>query len=713
VTSVLDTAMPEVRSEPRSRHDDAPPAGSFRPEVEGLRAIAVLAVCLYHAKVPYFGGGFVGVDIFFVISGFLITGLLIREIKTTGRVSLFKFAARRARRILPSAGIVLLAVAVAAHFMLSPLRQADVARDIIAAALYVANWHFVAQSTDYMHAGLDASPLLHFWSLGVEEQFYLVWPPILLAIIWALRIIGTSRTTALRIAGAGLLLMTVVSFLGSLHWTSTLGPLAYMGSPSRAWQFGAGGLLAFGSVALRRWSAHGLAGAVRALAGWAGLGAVVYSILEFNDATPWPGTAALWPTLGVVAIILTLTGVDPAAQGAARCGPGALLAVAPMRIVGRLSFAWYLWHWPALVFVEARYGALSWPIKALVVFASIVPAFATMRIVENPLRFAKSVRSASGGLAVGAIFTMIPLVCALGIQASAVRLSDESALDQSATAAAAAAAVEPSPADPFQGTATEGMTVPSPEQARNDIAQYDLSCLLAPIAVTSPSCMVNTTATGGHVVLIGDSHAAEWFPTVLSIAVAENLQVEILTKQGCPFSELHISNPVLGRAYTECDTWRKNIIKRLQSEAKPKMIFLGELNLYAPVAATNLAAWTSSLKPLQAMGAPIVYIKDSPWPGIDVASCVSGKLQDWSACEFQRADALPANPFAKAIAANQFPGVQLVNMEQYLCPGTGPVCPAVRGGTLLYRDNSHLTNTAATMLAPAMGAQLTAMGLIP
>ncbi|MFD0631579.1 acyltransferase family protein [Catenulispora yoronensis] len=271
----------------------------FRPDIEGLRALAVLTVIGFHAAVPGMAGGYVGVDVFFVVSGFLITGQVL------GRpaFSLAEFYARRARRILPAACVVLLFTALATWIVLPPLRQHDVAYDLLTAALNGGNWRFVADQTDYLAASRAPSPLLHYWSLGVEEQFYVVWAPLVLLAILAAR----KRNRSIRAFVLGeILILSAASLALSLYWTTTSAPLAYMGSPSRAWQFGAGAILAVAvagrTVAMRH---------LRTVAGYVGLALIVAATVVFDAKTPYPGTAALVPVAGTVLILFAGAGSTP------------------------------------------------------------------------------------------------------------------------------------------------------------------------------------------------------------------------------------------------------------------------------------------------------------------------------------------------------------------------------------------------------------------
>ena len=341
----------------------------FRPDLEGLRAVAVILVLLYHAQVPWVSGGYVGVDVFFVLSGFLITGLLARELAATGRVDLPAFYARRARRLLPAASVTLLVTMVASALVLPPLRVPDVAGDTVAAAFYVSNMRFAIQATDYLGSALPPSPVLHFWSLGVEEQFYLFWPALLLfasgVAFRARRVSDGLRRLAIILA-----ITFVLSLAISLWLTDVAQPWAFFSLPARAWELALGALLAL--PAAGRW----VPARAAPWLGWAGVVMVVLSGLVLDEATKFPGVAALLPTMGsalVIAAGLRAAGLSPDAQATAASPdaqadaspdaqadapprrnlrrfavPAAVLGLAPLRFFGRISYSLYLWHWPIL-----------------------------------------------------------------------------------------------------------------------------------------------------------------------------------------------------------------------------------------------------------------------------------------------------------------------------------------------------------------------------
>ncbi|GII92197.1 acyltransferase family protein [Sinosporangium siamense] len=654
----------------------------FRPDIEGLRAVAVLGVLAFHATVPGLTGGFAGVDVFFVISGFLITGLLLRDIAAHGRFSLVDFYARRARRLLPAAGIVLVATAVAAWLVLPPLRAPDIAGDVIASALYLANWRFVAAQTDYLAAEADPSPLLHYWSLAVEEQFYLLWAPIVLFVAWA------ARRGAAAAIGVVTVLMTGGSFALSMTWTEISEPLAYLATPTRAWQFGAGALAAVAAhYAARRDSRTAQAGEgesrtarlwrqAGAVLGVAGAGAVVWSMVAFDASTRYPGVAALVPTLGTTAVILFRSPVT------------ALLSSRVPRAVGRLSFSWYLWHWPVLVITEAAAGPLAWGWRAALMVAAALPAWLTMKLVENPVRFSSVVAELPRrGLAVGSAAMTIPVAAALLISGGAVH---------SATVPPVRAAVVEQRMDP----AAAKVDFP-PSQG----------CEVELTATTSPPCLFGNTASKDRIVLIGDSHAGQWFSAAERIASRRGWALEVLTKPGCPLAAIKVVDPRLGREYRECDSWREYAFKRLADGPAPRLIVMASLNSYAPNARTLKVGWEKSLAKLRAIGPPLVYVRTLPVPGLDVPLCLSGKSPD--ECAFPRKEALRPDVLAEEIAARRWPGMSTVDVTPLLCPGDGERCPAVLDGVVLYRDDAHITDHLAERLAPRVERDLEDLDLIP
>jgi peptidoglycan/LPS O-acetylase OafA/YrhL len=671
----------------------------------------VLGVLGFHAGLPFMPGGFVGVDVFFVISGFLITGLLIREIERDGRFSLARFYARRARRILPAAGVVLAVTSVASAVWLSPLRRQDVAYDTVAAALNVSNWRFVAEQTDYLAQGRADSPLLHYWSLAVEEQFYLVWAPLaLLCVLIARRLWGRPRT----VLAVGVGIMMCASFVACLQWTHTDVPLAYLGSPSRGWQFGVGALGALVAPVVGRWLSRGRTAAIAL--GLVGAGAVVWAMVRYDLDTPYPGIAAVLPTLGAAAIMLS--GVVTVARPV---GVGRLLATPPMRAIGRLSYAWYLWHWPVLIIWAARFGPANWPTKLALVTAAGVPAWLTMRFVETPVRLSPRVAATAGrGLVAGFASVCIAVAAGLFLNADALRALDVGTVSAGQPAPAPlgnrpVAANRIVPVDeghlylPPYPVVPPGPPRPSPRQARSDYPGVG-DCQISTGSTINGPCLFGDASSPNRIVLLGDSHAMEWFPALEEIARPRGWAIEVLGKAGCPVSTMVIKSRNVPDFYQECATWRQAVLERIAREPRPKLIVVGTLMESEYTGQPYIDAWDSSLRVLTATGAPVVYLRDTPYPGKDIPDCVSGIPVGSDACGFARSTALPPDAMADLIGRGGRPGVYLVDLTDALCPLE--TCPAITDGILLYIDQSHITATASRILAPRVELQLVRDGVI-
>lgn len=686
----------------------SPHRSAFRPDIEGLRAVAVLAVLAFHADLPWATGGFVGVDVFFVISGYLITGLLVREAITTGRIRLGDFFSRRARRLLPSAAVVLAAVAVAGAWLTVPLRRTDMEYDVVAAALSFANWRFVSQRTDYLAAGHDQSPLLHFWSLAVEEQFYLLWAPLLaVLVLCAARAVRRGRAVRLAVVSVAAPL-TLASFALTVYWSEHSVSLAYLGTPSRVWQFGVGALLA-----LLPWHLMRGPRPLRVVCGWAGAAAIGWCVVSYDSGTPYPGFAALVPTLATAAVILAAIPGRGERHTQGRWDLGRLLSARAPRAVGRLSYTLYLWHWPVLVLAEARFGTLGWPAKTALTLAAVLPALATTHGVERPLRRSRTVSELPRrGLSVGVSAIVLPVALALVVGTTTLRLLGPAGpVDTQGLPPGAVSG--PTLLARTAGTPlVDGPVVPSPAQARGDFPP-DGACEVAPAETRSPDCLFGAVDSPDRIVLLGDSHAGQWFSPVLALAAQRGWALQELVKQGCPLPELAVDSPQLGRAYRECDAWRADSLERLRHQPKPRLIVIASLNRYTDDAELLTQAWERTLTPLRALGAPIVYVEDTPVPGRDIPACVSGSPASPADCAFDRAQAQWPDPLARRIASGALPGVRSVGVNQVLCPGAGPTCPAVLDRILLYRDDAHLTNAAAVVLTGRLERLLMDAGVLP
>ena len=334
----------------------------FRADIEGLRAIAVLGVLAFHAGVPHVMGGYVGVDVFYVISGFLITSLMLRDRSTGGAGGfLAAFYARRIRRILPAATVVIGVTLVGAALVQNPIENANTAADARGATLFYSNIRFAHHATDYFAAHDAPSPFQQYWSLSLEEQFYLVWPLVFVGLCWFAR----HRASPRAVLGAGLAIVVAGSLGLSILWMQHEPIRAFYSLPSRAWELGIGALIAVYAEDLAR-----IPSRVRIAMSTLGLGAIAATMIAYTPSTPFPGWSALPPTLGTALVIA-------ASCGAPSGGPlYRVLASKPFQLVGRFSFSLYLWHWPLLVLkVEhVKWLYASWQSRALLMLLVALPA---------------------------------------------------------------------------------------------------------------------------------------------------------------------------------------------------------------------------------------------------------------------------------------------------------------------------------------------------
>jgi peptidoglycan/LPS O-acetylase OafA/YrhL len=682
VTSTLDRLGEGVVDSPTHRE----PARRFRPDIEGLRGIAVLLVVLYHAGLPLLPGGYVGVDVFFVISGYLIT-LHLTDAER-GLPSLRAFYGRRIRRLLPSALVVILVSVIASRIWGPVLSVVDSGQDALAALGLVINYRFAWTGLDYLTQSSDPSPFLHFWSLSVEEQFYLVWPLLILVVLAVTRKMTRAARSALLIA------VTVSVLAGSLACSVLLtrenASLAYYSLQTRAWELAAGAVLAMVAPALDR-----IPAGVARVVGWGGLLAVVTSAVVLDDGSPFPGFIAAIPVGGAALIIV-------AGSRPVRGGVGWLLSGRILRFLGTVSYTWYLWHWPVLVFAPAVFAVPFdlWDRLAMCV-VSLWFAVLTSLLIERPMIRMRlpAFPWFRGGVGAAAVVAVVA--------ASSVLFPPS--------------IVAPAQAQPSASSATSGsgLVTPSLDTAAKDTPKYPASCIADFLVVTQPPCIIEPDgvdrgiATADRYVLLGDSHAGQWYPVVRSLANERHLDVQVLNKVGCPLASLTVYKEQLKRDYTECDDWRHDVLSRLASEPRPSIIFVSALNRYAPDDPRGVArGWDATMAALEKLGVPIVYLVDTPLPITDVPSCLTTHLADWSACDIARSRALVADPLAAAISAGRYRHAFSIDLGDELCPGSGDSCPVVDHGTLMYRDDSHMTDTYAASLTPRVRSALISDGLL-
>jgi peptidoglycan/LPS O-acetylase OafA/YrhL len=664
----------------------------YRPEIDGLRAVAILAVVAYHVGVPGFSGGFVGVDVFFVISGFLITGLLLDEHRRHGAIDLLAFYARRARRLLPAFVLVVLVTLLLGLFFLLPVKeeQSSLARSAVYAAIYASNVFFARHTGGYFDGPTDLLPLLHTWSLSVEEQFYLAWPPLLI-------ILGLVASR-LRLAFARLVLVALIAVLTlsfAYGWQSSLGDdkAAQAGFYlifSRAWELAIGALLALATpyVAARS-RALGEALCV------AGLVLIAVAITAYDPTMLYPGVAAALPTLGAGAAIAGAT-----------LAPGAwtvrALSVRPAVAIGLVSYGWYLWHWPLLAIARTEaLGVRDLARDSAIALAALALAWLTYRFVEDPIRRKRAWGTWSN-----------PRLLAIAAAASVAIIACAQAMD-------------------FAGTAVARVTSSGYARARhamNDVSPALLRCNHNPPFTglrARETCTVAAAGQGGSVLLWGDSHADHLMP--LLEAALSRINVSVLRRSmiGCP--PLMTVRPMRrGKPNDDCVRFNLAVFeetRRLKEQDLVGIVMSGRWSNYQERPAFNKGdqgerrrlfsdppngrgaievledGMRATLSKLTDLGLKVLVMAPAPEQPYHAPLCLARRDVVHCSVSRHKAEAYRENALGaltRAVAA--VPGSRLFDSFPALCDDHH--CPVERDGTILYRDDDHLTASGARSLAP-------------
>jgi peptidoglycan/LPS O-acetylase OafA/YrhL len=704
----------------RRRVDDALPPMSLRPDIQGLRAVAVLLVVLSHAGVPAMTGGYIGVDVFFVLSGFLITSILLHEATERGSISLIGFYAKRARRILPPATATLAPPALAATALLPYVRVDIILRDIAWSALFAANIHFGRQSTDYFASDLPSSPVQHFWSLAVEEQFYLVWPALIIVILMT-----RSHHRPSTVRGRIPLLSLVVGVLSavSLAWSIVLTGAnpsgAYFSTPARCWELGAGALLALAGRSLLL-----LKNRTRQVLGWTGFAMVLGAAFTFTDRTPVPGYLMALPVAGSMALIA-------AGAGERRDAPAVvkLLGKQPLRWIGDLSYGFYLWHWPFLVLASAYAGReLGLAVNMLLCCGALMTAWASYHLIENPLRRA---RSFSRRRQMALLLWPAAIGCMLAVNigshayiryeqqvvATAAAKVDLSALPTSERVPRAGNRVHDAVAEAVDRAALDAPQAPLEDLTllAEDWVKLDDRCVASETETTADICPMGDLAGDKTLVVLGDSHAMMWLPALEMIADREGYVLLPIIKLGCtPFNVVAWQFD-RGEEFTECNQWRPWAMEQVRL-AEPDVVVVGSASAVVSMdqeggkllpLAESKQAWKEGARALAeqllAVTPEVRFIADITRLPEDPAECLSNLHNTAADCTFKPSDWVKdSNNLVRAGVAST-DAVHISLRSMFCLSGH---CPIVVQGMVVYRDRDHLSSSYARFLVDEMQERL-------
>jgi len=660
-----------------------------RRDIQALRAVAVAMVVVFHLWPAALPGGYIGVDVFLVVSGYLITLHLLRR-PPNARGELADFWARRVRRLLPAATVSLVGTAILALLLIPATTYAALARATVASALAVENWNLVALSSDYLAADDNPSPVQHFWSLGVEEQFYFVWPLIIAACMLPILRRYSRRGIAVAVVG-----VIVVSFGASVLLTGHGSSFAYFATVTRVWELGIGA-----AVALAHNHVVGRGPTwLRLGAWWAGAAAIVVAGVTFADVDSFPGWRAAVPVLGAAAMVV--------ASGDALRGAGArVFAAAPMQWVGDRSYSIYLWHWPLIVAITAVVAPGVWTTVAVVVGTGVLAALSKRWLEDVPRRSPRLIgsRRATGGLLV--MCTVISIAAAGTVWAvqDAQARRGETMLAAAAGDACLGAGAERDATCALRTMAT------TPVQAAHDRpAVYDDDCWNSRPFTGRAVCHYGEPRGAVRVALLGNSHAGQWQPPLAGTASARGWALDTYLASECYPVDVPID---FGSASTnqnclELQTWAVDQIVAgdyqavvIASRTHQPLADVPKAEQYDQ----QVASYARVLARFVDAGQAVLVIRDTPYPAHDIPECLASKVS--RDCSTTRERALPPDPLVEAAQSLANPAVTVLDLSDVLCGDT--VCEPVIGGLITNFDQGHFAASFAATLGPWLSDALDA-----
>ncbi|MEU0314590.1 acyltransferase family protein [Nocardioides sp. NPDC006273] len=678
--------MTVVAPQPVAQASKSGTKSSFRPDLQGLRAIAIGTVLVYHLfPAGWFGGGYIGVDVFFVISGFLITSHLVSTSrKAGGRISLIDFYGRRARRLMPAAILVLTVTWLVSKLVLPTTRLADTAEQVRASTLYFQNWILAGNAVDYLKSDNAPSPVQHFWSLSVEEQFYVVWP-LLFLLAWAVAsVLRRSAETSERglFANRVMLGLAAVVVAASLWWsiveTKADPAAAYFVTTTRMWELAAGGLLALLPAAASK-----RLGALGPLS-WIGLGAILASAVMISDSAAFPGAIAIVPVAGAVLMI---------ACGAGNASTNKLMSTRPMVFLGDISYSLYLWHWPVIVLWKTwTVDEIGWVDGPAIAAVSIILAWLTKQFVEDPFRksafFSKSRWRSLATL----LLAIIPVALVSTWSAPAVG----SASDKAGTRDYPGAAVLADPAVRVPHIEA----IPDPAAAAEDWPDLGGTCQTPIMESRVQACWFGEKENPRKTIaFVGDSKTTQFFWSVRNWAEKKDYAIVVLRHSICAWGSTMADIPGDDGPYVSCHRWGVKALDQIINDIKPDVVITtARPTLGTPDhRALDRVSWKAIgdgmadyWRKLIAHDIAVVGIKETPEMGTDIPDCLSKPGAKPSDCDRKRSKAIGSG-MPVEVAAKQVPRATFIDLNDQLC---GPKwCKPVVGNIVVYIDSHHITKT--------------------
>jgi len=610
--------------------------------IEGIRAVAILFVIAAHAGIPGFEAGFIGVDIFFVISGFLITRLLIKEIQEKGSINFSNFYIRRLQRLLPALIVVIVATGIALSHTLPKHEQLAHIGAGASASVWASNIYFAFSTIDYFGTDASANAFTHTWSLGVEEQFYIIWPALIM-LLWCYK--RSLTNLALLLSG-----IAAISFLSCIY-LSIFSPIkAFYLMPLRAWQFALGGLMFFllEKNTIKKYNY---------LWGYIGLALLLLALIAIDKNQAYPSLWTVLPTIATALIIYACLNGTPFIFKK-------YFSTELMQLLGKTSYSWYLWHWPVLIIGNILFASESIIINlALCIFAWML-AFLTFKIIESPLRYSSFLQSKPFWKLT--IFLFVMLFTCL----SFIRWYNKASLNV--------------------------MNYNKLTSATRSLSIiYEMGCDQWYKSSEVKPCYFGNPDASKTALLLGDSIGAQWFPAIEKVFIDHGWRLIVLTKSACPMIDGTIFYKTIGRDYTECEKWKDEVINKL-AELRPDLIILGSARGYALTPPEWQKRSENFLNKIVGSTTKLYIIRPTPELPFNGPQCLyNGK----SACTNKNDSSADDEMWDAAIAASKIsPKIFSIDLNEAVCPQN--LCSARNSEFIIYRDQKHLTASFVLSLHP-------------
>ncbi|MDH6537255.1 peptidoglycan/LPS O-acetylase OafA/YrhL [Aurantimicrobium minutum] len=664
----------------------------LRVDIQLLRAFAVLLVVFFHLWPNVVRSGFIGVDVFFVISGFLITGHLLREVSATSSIKLQSFWARRIRRLLPSALLVIFVTSLFSYFFVPKALWDEISLQNLASTFYFENWVLAFNSVDYLHAEQQATPVQQYWSLSVEEQFYVIWPLLILTAVW---VAGKRKINKTRSITIVLTFVSLLSILFSIVLVAENNATAYFSTFTRAWEFGAGGLTALIALNGRKFKRLPMV--------YSGVFLLLISVVWISPETPFPGLAAIPPVLGTGLILLAGTGV-------ARPQHELKNYLKPAFWVGGISYSLYLWHWPLIIlfpYVTGRELAL---LSKLSIFAAaIMLAWISTKFLERPIirspRLSQYSPARTMLVFLVVAFTILVPTAVATIYNYSISQAEEK--DRHALTSDSCYGVK----SLENGLECLGrswpLLAPAPAKASKDLSVlYDNNHECISDTSKLIVCSFGDKSSTKRALLVGDSHAAQWFPALDEISKRDGYRLDVVLRFSC----VYLDAP-RGKDFQDCEIWSQSLSSYLEQSPRYDLMFVSSWasNLSGDIKSGSLSreeaidGFHRVWNPLVKRGTTVIVIRDIPELASSPSECLEQVPQKMAKCAVLKSSAF-INPDVQFEAAQNFPGVKSIDLTDAFCNDQN--CFTMVGGIVVYLDLSHMNKTYAHNLSDYLGAKI-------